>query len=538
MPFVLSLAKTGATTPLTVTLNAGDILFVLGANGTGKSSLMYSFHRQHPNHAERITAHRQSWMHSNAVAVTPKQRAEQEDWFKNLFQQSASRWKDEAAQNRTDAAIFDLVNAENERAREIQRAADKGDLSLVQTLAAKEGPFKVINEILKLSNISITLSVGAGETVNASAGGSSYSVAELSDGERNALLIATEILTAKPGTLMLIDEPERHLHRSIISPLLTQLFTRRTDCVFVISTHETMLPIDNPTAQTLLVRGCTYGANSVVKSWNADLLPAGLDLDEQIVRDILGSRRRILFVEGTEKSLDKSLYALIFPNVSIVAKESCREVEHVVGALRDATAVNWVRAFGIVDNDTRTAADIAMLKTKGVYAVSVFSVESIYYDGAIFARIAERQSAVDGVDAKSRIIGAQSAAIAAIAPHTLRLSRRAVEKDLRDRILRKLPGQPEIASGGHIIIDEDIDAIVSAEQGRLNGFIVAGDLSAIIARYPIRETPALAEITSKLGFANRRVYESAVRKLIADDAPTAAYVRSLFGTLESDLAAE
>ena len=83
-------------------------------------------------------------------------------------------------------------------------------------------------------------------------GSTPYSVAELSDGERNAFLIAADILTAGTGTLLLIDEPERHLHRSIISPLLSLLFAKRKDCFFVVSTHEVMLPLDNPAAQTLL----------------------------------------------------------------------------------------------------------------------------------------------------------------------------------------------------------------------------------------------------------------------------------------------
>ncbi len=52
-------------------------------------------------------------------------------------------------------------------------------------------------------------------------GGPHYSVAKLSDGERNALLIAATVLSVTPETLLLIDEPERHLHRSIISPPLT-----------------------------------------------------------------------------------------------------------------------------------------------------------------------------------------------------------------------------------------------------------------------------------------------------------------------------
>ena len=89
-------------------------------------------------------------------------------------------------------------------------------------------------------------------------GGNGYSVAELSDGERNAFLIAADVLTAKPGTLILIDEPERHLHRSIISPLLKLLFDRRNDCAFIVSTHELMLPLDTPKASTLLMRSCEY----------------------------------------------------------------------------------------------------------------------------------------------------------------------------------------------------------------------------------------------------------------------------------------
>jgi predicted ATPase len=86
--------------------------------------------------------------------------------------------------------------------------------------------------------------------------GTEFSAAQLSDGERKALQIAGSVLTAPPGTLFLIDEPERHLHRSIISPLLIQLFERRRDCGFIISTHDHDLPLDAFEARTLLLRSC------------------------------------------------------------------------------------------------------------------------------------------------------------------------------------------------------------------------------------------------------------------------------------------
>ncbi len=146
--------------------------------------------------------------------------------------------------------------------------------------------------------------------------GDGYSVAELSDGERNAFLIATNVLTARAETLILIDEPERHLHRSIISPLLKLLFDRRKDCAFIVSTHELMLPIDTAEALTLLVRGCEF-AGREPRSWTVDLVPPGAAIGEDLKRDVLGARRRMLFVEGTTRSLDAPLYNLLFPQVSV-----------------------------------------------------------------------------------------------------------------------------------------------------------------------------------------------------------------------------
>ena len=209
-------------------------------------------------------------------------------------------------------------------------------LKLVKELAKKDPPIKIVNELLRLSNIPVTIAIQENAQVVASKNGSApYSIAELSDGERNAILIAANVLTAKEGTLLLIDEPERHLHRSIISPLLTLLFAKRPDCAFVVSTHDVMLPLDNPSARTLLIRGCTYDG-STVTAWDADVVAPGSGIDDDLKRDILGARRKILFVEGTESSLDKPIYSLIFPEISVIAKGSCRDVERAVLSIRDA----------------------------------------------------------------------------------------------------------------------------------------------------------------------------------------------------------
>ena len=52
------------------------------------------------------------------------------------------------------------------------------------------------------------------------------------------VIIAGHVITAEPETVFLIDEPEKHLHRSISQPFLLALFELRKDCAFIISTHD------------------------------------------------------------------------------------------------------------------------------------------------------------------------------------------------------------------------------------------------------------------------------------------------------------
>ncbi|KQW30946.1 hypothetical protein ASE36_01220 [Rhizobium sp. Root274] len=446
-----------------------------------------------------------------------------------------SRWMDNYSAQRASVAIYDLIDAENVRARGIADAVDANNIDLARQLSKHDAPIKVINELLKLSNIPIEISVRESEQVMASRnGGPQYSIAELSDGERNALLIAANVLTAKPETILFIDEPERHLHRSIISPLLTILFSRRDDCAFVVSTHDVMLPLDNPDARTLLVRGCTYQHSQVV-DWDADLVTTDTEIDEQLKQDILGSRRKLLFVEGTEQSLDKPLYSLLFPQVSVIPKASCRDVEHSVSSIRDAQSLHRLHAFGIVDNDRRTEANINELKDKGVYAVPVYAVESLYYHDDVLQRLAARQQTLTGADAVQSLELAKSSAIDAILPHIKRLSERVVEASIRQDLMSKLPKRADIAHAQPLNVTIDVPAVVAAEVSRLTEACKAADLTAVIARYPVRETPALDRIATSLGFQGRSQYESAVRRLLMDDGAALAVLQNLFATLKDDI---
>jgi ABC-type Mn2+/Zn2+ transport system ATPase subunit len=537
MPFEFSVPQPSGQA-LNLSVDVGEVVYILGANGTGKSSLIQRFYSQNRENGRRISAHRQTWFTSNALTLSGQDKRSTEQGILQEDANPRSRWQDPYSAQRASVAIYDLIDAENVRARSIASAVDSDDMNLAVELSKKDAPIKIINELLRLSNIPVEISVQESEQVMASrAGGPKYSISELSDGERNALLIAANVLTCKPGSILFIDEPERHLHRSIISPLLSLLFSKRSDCAFIISTHDVMLPLDNHDAKTLLIRGCTYQKSNVV-NWDSDLLETGGEVDDQLKQDVLGSRRKLLFVEGTESSLDKPLYSLLFPQVSVIPKSTCRDVEHAVSSVRDAHNLHWLRAFGIVDNDRRPEEVIAELKKGGVYAVPVFAVESIYYHPRVLERLADRQHQMTGADANQMLREAKAAAIHAIRPHLQRLSERVIEASVRQTLMSRLPKRSDIAQAQEIAITIDVPTIVAEEVARIAQACDEENLSAILGRYPVRETPALREIAIRLGFQGRPQYENAVRKLLMDDAVALAELQSLFGTLKDDIDAD
>lgn len=199
MPFNLSIPQPDGST-IAITLETGHSLFVLGANGSGKSNLMHRFFSDFPDQTRRLSAHRQNWFDSNGITLSSGQRQSVQTNIHQWDMQAQSRWRDTYASYRPNVALYDLVDAENVRARSIAKAVDLGAVDLAKILSRKDAPLKMINELLKIANIPIQIQVEENDRVIAiKRDGPPYSIAELSDGERNALLVASEVLTAQIG---------------------------------------------------------------------------------------------------------------------------------------------------------------------------------------------------------------------------------------------------------------------------------------------------------------------------------------------------
>ena len=121
--------------------------------------------------------------------------------------------------------------------------------------------------------------------------------------------------------------------------------------------------------------------------------------------------------------------------------------------------------------------------------------------------------------------------------HQTRLCQRAAEREIRSSIEKLLPTSRDIANAQPIEIRIDVAAKVQEETRGFSTLVEKQDLRTLLQKYHARETPALSEIATNLGFQHRSHYEGAVCKLLVDDSDALNFVRSLFGSLHREIEA-
>ena len=464
-----------------ISLTAGEALFVLGANGTGKSSLMHHLAINEDN-THWASAHRQLWMSSAAPELTPAQYEQTITKHEKWAKQPEYRWSQPNNYGTvgTQAILTALHSVQRLRDRGIAKALDNRDRHKAEKLQRKnQDPLVEMTRLFRMANMPLGFSLGEGEKFMVCKGDKNYPINELSDGERSAFILFASILTQPEGTLFLIDEPERHIHRSIACPLLEAAFRRRTDCRFIVSTHEVTLPLEFPDSKVLLLRKCHF-SDSGPTSWEADLTKASSELSEDLKVDIWGSRRNVVFVEGEgtqTTSLDARLYRLLLPEVTILPKGSWQEVVGSVKSLAASSDYTWVTAHGLVDGDQRSQPEVAA--RPDVHALEVSAVESLYYHPAIQRSVAEPRCKQQERDLNECLSSSVAKTMAAY----------------EQGVVRRAIG------------------VVSRADGTSDDTYA----EMIVKQCPIKKTDIPKEIANSLGFRSRREYENAVRDRLVDD---------------------
>jgi hypothetical protein len=205
------------------------------------------------------------------------------------------------------------------------------------------------------------------------AGGDPYAGGEMSDGERVTLYLIGQCLGAPKGAIIVIDEPELHLHQAIQARLWDQIEAARLDCVFVYITHDLAFAASRAMAKKIWVK--SFDGK---QAWDWEEVHSTDQFPESLVLRILGSRRPIVFVEGEVNSLDIAVYRALYPERLIVPRSSCDSVVSSTRALRTLPQLHHADGYGLIDRDHRSDQEVASYAQDGVFAPDVAEIESLF----------------------------------------------------------------------------------------------------------------------------------------------------------------
>ena len=153
--------------------------------------------------------------------------------------------------------------------------------------------------------------------------------------------------------------------------LWTAIENERDDCLFIYITHDTQFAASHVQAKKIWVKNYD-GTNWQWEEIRSSILP------EQMLLDILGNRKDVLFVEGTIDSYDTKLYSEIFKKYYVVACGSCSTVIAWTKAMNKTAQLHDLKCYGIIDRDYRSDYEIEAYRTDGIYALKVAEVENLF----------------------------------------------------------------------------------------------------------------------------------------------------------------
>lgn len=372
-----------------------NAVIIIGANGSGKSKLGAWIEQNDFENVHRIGAQRNLNFNEN-IPLKSYSQAEDMVFYgssenNNSFkQQKGTRWNFGRSYTTTMmndfedvlAALIALTNMQN---TEFVDACKKCEL---EHREKPHTPTTAIDQLMEIWDIILPerkLKYSDGKffaVFSFNDNTTEYSSNQMSDGERAVLYLVAQVLCVPANKALIIDEPEIHLHRSIMNRLWSALESYRPDCLFIYITHDTQFAAAHGQSDKVWIKEFD-GTH-----WKLEIIDDH-ELPEELLFDILGSRKNVLFVEGERNSYDTQLYSILYPNYYVIACGSCTQVISRTKAFRNSPSLHHCQVFGIIDRDYRSDYEIEKYKNDGIYALKVAEVENLFLVEELIRLIAD-----------------------------------------------------------------------------------------------------------------------------------------------------
>lgn len=506
---------------VTISIEPGTSATFVGANGSGKTRLALLIEQEAGESVHRISAHRALGLNPTVPKISENLalkglRFGYAGESITVVHRQNHRWADGkmavALLNDFDFLVQALFAEQSRTALRTHQNARAGVDQQAQP--TKFESLKVIWERLLphreliISGDNIEVRVPGTETL--------YSASEMSDGERSVFYLAGQMLMAAQDSLLVIDEPELHIHRSIINRLWDELENVRRDCSLVFITHDLEFAASR-VGQKYVIRNYTPNG----PQWVLEPVPEETEFTEELTTLLLGSRRPILFVEGDLSSLDKAVYRSVYGQWTVIPRGSCSDVIHSVVSMRGNASFTRIHCAGIIDADGYDASEIEYFRGHNIFVLPVSEVENLFLLPEIARAIAVTEHVPDQeleahiADLNGKLLHFADRADhvdPVVVRHTLRRIDRALKKiDLgRTETIEDVQAAYAEQTNGL-----NIPAIAAQRRHAIYTAIQDGDVPALLAAFDNKGM--LAEAARHLKRTTKDAFEAWIARALLND---------------------
>lgn len=357
-------------------------LVLIGANGSGKSRLGAWLERKLGEGAVRITAQKSleipdSFTFSSSDAAFSKLMFGHEGY--TYHHRENGKYGDKPTGktvNDFEGLLQLLFARDSEAAKKVRKAVDANNYDSSKPIISELQKIKSIWEKVlphRVLNIELEGQLKAAKKLEIDGSGVEYLAGQMSDGERVIFYSLGKCLVAPENAVLIIDEPELHLHPTIRDSLWSALETERSDCTFIYITHDIDFALNRMEEQAIWLKSFDD------TNWDWQYVTKSDDFPEALQLELLGSRRNILFVESIKGKLDERLYSVLYPEFLIVPCGSCDQVIRYVNAANQLQQFHHISPLGIVDADNRSPDEIDKLMSKKIFTLKAAEIENLFW---------------------------------------------------------------------------------------------------------------------------------------------------------------
>ena len=209
--------------------------------------------------------------------------------------------------------------------------------------------------------------------------GSKYSINGLSDGERCILFYIGNVLLAPENSYIIVDEPETFLNAAVYNELWDLLISERPDCQFIFASHNMDFVQSRTNATYIWCKNF-----EALYDLDYQVLEDSQEMPLSLLTEVSGTRKPILFCEGTKTSIDYQIYSKLFSEFCFVKPvQGHKQVIQYTKAYNKLEKTYGNKAYGIIDYDWMDEARIESYKKKNIFVLPFNEIEMLLVDEEI-----------------------------------------------------------------------------------------------------------------------------------------------------------